>query len=106
MSDWKFLESDTDGKVWLRNAAELHAFILLRDSRSNSRDEWYQIMVVTVKWLATQLDQIEGPDGRAIFAPMLVVSGSSSSEILASIDAAVALGGLAKFGTRIIERQE
>ena len=101
MKKWRFLNTESDGHTWLRNSTELHTFIAFQDLKTESGEGWYRIMVVTAEWLAKEAAQLQAPNSRAIFAAMLVVTGSSPDEIVACIDSAVSLGGVFKFATRV-----
>jgi len=94
METWRFVESDADGELWLKNPTELHAIIAFQAGDK----QWQQIMVVTKTWLDCQVQVIGTPrGGRVVFSAMLVVSDGSPQQMSASIDAAVAQGGLEHF---------
>lgn len=97
MADWKFVESDADGRVWMQNPNDLHAFIDIK-SHAGTRDEgWRRITVVTKGWVERQLAGSQ----RVVFSAMLVVPDAASAALRESIDAAVSAGGLDHFAVPI-----
>jgi len=97
MSDWRFVETEEDGQLWLKNPSELHAVI---DFRSEGDKQRHQIMVVTKTWVDRQLAVLgNSHGGRVVFSAMLVIADASAHELKASIDAALSQGGLEHFAS-------
>jgi hypothetical protein len=99
MSEWRFVESDEDGRSWMKNPKELHAVIAMRDAHSPLSGEWRRIMVVTRGWLEQKLVDVRPPHGRIALPPMLVVPDASPNELQGFIEAAVKTGGLEHFAS-------
>lgn len=101
MGAWKFVESDDDGHAWMQNPSELHAFVDVQSRGVTGHEEWRRIMVVTKGWVERQLASMRAASERAVFPAMLVVADASSSELRASIEAAVSSGGLEHFASPV-----
>lgn len=95
MTAWRFVESDDDGRAWMQNPNELHAFIDIRSGTGTRTEAWRRITVVTKGWVERQLAGSQ----RAVFSAMLVVPDAEPAALRASIDAAVSAGGLEHFAS-------
>lgn len=93
MGDWRFIETEEDGDLWLRNPTELHAVI---DFPALSDKRRHRVMVVTTSWLDRELTAVGG-SGYVVFSAMLVVPNGSPNQLKSFVDAAVARGGLEHF---------
>ena len=101
MGDWKFVESEDDGAVWMRNTRAITALVEFREGNTSA---WHRIMVVTRAWVEEQLDLVRpGADGggRVVFSPMLVVPDGDPSELRVAITKAVEMGGLSHFAAEV-----
>jgi len=97
MADWKFVESDADGRAWMQNPSDLHAFIDIRSNAVTRDEAWRRITVVTKGWVERQLAGAQ----RAVFPAMLVIPDAEPAALRKSIDAAVSAGGLEHFAARV-----
>jgi hypothetical protein len=94
MNAWKFAETDDDGRAWLQHPDVLHAIIDFRSGAASTTEIWRRISVVTKGWVHRQL----ADSARVVFSAMLVLPDAEPEALRASIDAAVAAGGLEHFG--------
>ena len=101
--EWRFAESEDDGRAWMKNPTDLQGFI---DFRSADDQPWRRIMVVTKSWVERQLADAQATSrgsGRAVFASMLVLPDAESSRLRSLIETALAAGGVEHFASEVLE---
>lgn len=103
MSDrWRFVESNSDGDLWLRNPSELTACIEIESGGVAGQRVRRRLMIATRGWLEKHLlgvrDSTSGPLWAGI-PSLVVVPNATGNELRRYVDRVVTDGGIDDYST-------
>lgn len=103
MIEWRFVESEQDGQLWLNSPTMMHAFVDYSTEASSER-KWRRIMVVTKSWVLRQLEDVRpGSSGgaHALVSAMLVLPDAPADQLRRLLSEAIASPGVDRFSTEL-----
>lgn len=102
LANWRFAESEEDGKAWLSNPDVLQGYVDYESRSEEGNSNWRRIMVVTRAWLESQVHGVRKGDTGPLWAalpPMIVLPDATGEELRAIVGTVIRQGGFDMYST-------
>ncbi len=104
LANWRFAESEEDGKAWLSNPGLLQGYVDYESRSEDGNSNWRRIMVVTRAWLESQIQGVRNGDTGPLWAAlpsMIVLPDATGEELRAIVGAVIRQGGFDMYSTAL-----